>query len=163
MKNQEQKILVVDDSKLSASTLCSQLKKAGFEVFMVYSGEEAIHFVQKNKVDLVLLDIMMPGISGIGVLKFIRCHFSPAQLPVLMVTALDDEEIIVEALKEGANDYIIKPINFKVSLGRLKAHLHLKVNRSISLKESELKAFRSLIVTYNHEINGPLSSCYQER
>src|ERR1022692_1084125 len=80
----------------------------------------------RREVELVLLDSMMPGLSGIELLRQLRQRFSPARLPIIMVTALGESESVVEALNLGANDYISKPVDFPVALARIKAQLERK-------------------------------------
>ena len=117
------KILIVDDNDLNRDMLSRRLKRANYEVLLAESGEEALKILQQETVDLVLLDIMMPGLSGTDTLKRIRQNYSQAQLPVLMATAKDASEDMVKAFELGANDYITKPIDFPVALARIQSHL----------------------------------------
>lgn len=119
-------LLVVDDNELNREMLSRRLTRAGFKVSVSVDGPEALELISKQNYDLILLDIMMPGMTGLEVLEIIRKRFSAAELPVIMATAKTQSEDVVEALKMGANDYITKPIDFDVLLARIKTHTNLK-------------------------------------
>lgn len=107
------RILVVDDVVDNRSILRRRLVKRGYEVIEAKDGEDAlIHLAHDTAFEAVLLDIMMPGISGIDVLTEIRRHRSPEELPVIMVTGKSFSSDIDEAMRLGANDYITKPVDF---------------------------------------------------
>jgi len=103
-------ILVVDDLPANRELMSRRLERSGFRVVCAASGPEALEVLKRGPVDLVLLDIMMPGMTGFEVLKTVRLARSPAALPVIMVTAKTDSEDVVEALSLGANDYVTKPV-----------------------------------------------------
>lgn len=119
-------LLVVDDNELNRDMLSRRLRGRSYSVAVAEDGEHALSAVAADRFDAVLLDVMMPGISGIEVLKILRKKYSVADLPVIMATAMDDSEDIVEALKLGANDYVTKPLDFPVVLARLETQLSLK-------------------------------------
>ncbi len=119
-------ILVVDDTEFNRDMLARRLTKQGMTVLTAETGEEALEILPKHTFDLILLDVMMPGIDGVEVLRRIRETHSPADLPVIMVTAKDASEDMVEAFKAGANDYVTKPIDFQVALARTRTQLALK-------------------------------------
>ena len=134
--NQAERLLIVDDEEYNRDMLERRLKRHGFEVWQAASGPEAVALLDRQKVDLVLLDVMMPGQSGIDVLKELRGKFTASDLPVVMVTACDQTEEVVEALRVGANDYLTKPVNFPVMLARLATQLQaLRATRA--LQESQ--------------------------
>src|SRR5687767_9091506 len=114
MKPEEFTLLVVDDVQENRDILSRRLEKQGFSVLSAEGGQEALDIVAREPVDLVLLDIMMPGINGIEVLQRLRQTYLPTDLPIIMVTAKSESENIVEALDFGANDYVTKPIDFAV-------------------------------------------------
>ena len=118
-------ILVVDDLPANRDLMTRRLERSGFRVLSAGSGAEALEAVRQSNVDMVLLDIMMPGMTGIDVLRTLRATRSSAALPVLMVTAKTDSEDVVEALALGANDYITKPVDFPVALERIKKELRM--------------------------------------
>lgn len=129
-------LLVVDDKPDNLKTISRSLRKAGYGVEQASSAKEALAVIEKGTVDLVLLDNMMPGISGLDLLKLLRATHSPSELPVIMVTALDASEHIVEALDLGANDYIAKPVDIPVALARVHTQLERK-RAEEALRESE--------------------------
>jgi CheY-like chemotaxis protein len=116
-------ILVVDDLPANRDLMVRRLERSGFNVIAAASGPEALEVVGRGRIDLVLLDIMMPGMTGIDVLRTIRMSRSSAALPVVMVTAKTDSEDVVEALSLGANDYVTKPVDYPVALARIQGHL----------------------------------------
>jgi len=154
----EKVVLIVDDSKFDRELLALALNKnPRFVTLQAESGEECMRIIENQHVDLVLMDIMMPGDFGTHTLMKIRKKFNQIELPVIMVTSKDDTSDIVGSLQNGANDYIVKPVNFSICLSRIATHLKLS---EVSSEMSQLKsiaALDALIVTYNHEINNPLT------
>ena len=120
------RLLVVDDNEMNRDMLSRRLKGKGYVVELAEGGQQALDMLAKDPFDLILLDIMMPGISGIDVLRTVRQTKSRADLPIIMATARDQSDDIVEALKLGANDYVTKPIDFPVCLARVQSQLALK-------------------------------------
>ncbi|HEY7491469.1 MAG TPA: adenylate/guanylate cyclase domain-containing protein [Candidatus Tectomicrobia bacterium] len=119
-------LLVVDDNEMNRDMLARRLARRGYTVAVAADGQQALALLETQPFDLVLLDIMMPGISGLEVLKILRQRHSVADLPVIMATAKDQSEDIVTALQLGANDYITKPLDFPVVLARTQTQLSLK-------------------------------------
>lgn len=126
-------VLIVDDDPVSSyilSTVCSHLHA---ESVLVSDGELALELLEKRPPELVMLDRSMPTIDGFEVLRKIRTQFSTAELPVVMVTADDDSESVVEAFENGANDYIAKPFDSATAMARIKTHLQLQqIQRQLS-------------------------------
>lgn len=120
------RILVVDDTFDNRSVLRRRLIKRDFAVVEAENGEEALDLVASQSFDLVLLDVMMPGLSGLEVLLRIRESFTSQQLPVIMVTAKSFSEDVVEALQLGADDYVTKPVDFNVALARIQTQIARK-------------------------------------
>jgi len=150
-------ILIVDDSDFDRKLLSSALGRKGDYLFEeAKSGLECLEFLAVNKVSLVLLDIMMPGSPGDQVLKKIREKFNAVELPVIMVTGKSDASDVIECLQNGANDYITKPVNFKIAVSRIETHLRLADISEKMAHLKELAALDGMIATYNHEINNPL-------
>jgi len=150
-------ILIVDDSKFDRTLLAKALaRKSEFTTLQAKSGEECLELLKIQKIDLILMDIMMPGVFGTQVLIQIREQFNPIELPIIMVTSKSETSDLIGCLQSGANDYITKPVNFDVALSRISTHLKLaEVSYEMS-KLKEMAALDALIVTYNHEINSPL-------
>lgn len=118
-------ILVVDDESFNRDLLQRCLSKQGYIVTVADGGKQALELIGSTRFDLVLLDIMMPDIDGIQVLTSIRKTFSMTELPVIMVTALNDSKDVAEALNLGANDYITKPVDRTVLLARVQTQTAL--------------------------------------
>jgi len=119
-------ILIVDDQSTMRKTLQRMLESSGSTATVAASGEEALHLFDKDQFDLVLLDILMPGMDGLEVLKAVRRKHSMSELPVIMVTSKDRDEDVVQALSLGANDYIMKPVDLPILRARIRNHLSLK-------------------------------------
>ena len=126
MPGVQQTVLVVDDHQNNRDLIGRRLERAGYRVLLAENGPEALDTVADETVDLVILDIMMPGLSGIDVLQILRKQHSAAELPVIMATAKDQSEDKVEALSHGANDYVTKPLDFPVVLARVEAQLRTR-------------------------------------
>ena len=126
MENQDYTLLVVDDNEMNRDMLSRRLKRKGYRVKVAEDGEQALAIVARETVDLVLLDIMMPGIDGVEVLKILRRDHPQTQLPVIMATAKADSKDVVAALELGANDYVTKPLDFAVVQARIQKELRTK-------------------------------------
>jgi len=131
------RILIVDDEQMNLDMLSRRLQRSGFTVEVAVSGAAALDRVRLQSFDLILLDQMMPEISGSEVLRRLRADFSPAGLPIIMVTAVAESDKIAEALAAGANDYITKPIDFKVALARIHSQLERKHAEDALLQSEE--------------------------
>jgi class 3 adenylate cyclase len=119
-------ILLVDDNEMNRDMLGRRLRRSQFRVEEVASGREALERIAQERFDLILLDIMMPGMSGLEVLKTVRATYDMVELPIIMATVKGASEDIVESLRLGANDYVTKPIDFPVVLARVQTQLMLK-------------------------------------
>jgi diguanylate cyclase (GGDEF)-like protein len=120
------RILVVDDVPDNREVLVRRLVRRGFETEEAAGGREALDKLVRQRFDLVLLDIMMPDMSGNEVLRTLRQTHSELELPVIMVTAKSQSEDVVESLDLGANDYVTKPVDFTVALARINGQLARK-------------------------------------
>ena len=130
------RVLIVDDEELNRDMLSRRLQRAGYEVLVAGSGFEGLQILDRDGVDLVLLDIQMPEMSGIEMLKVLRTRYTPSQLAVIMLTARTQSEDIVEALDLGANDYITKPIDLPVVLARMRTQLaRMRAEKQLALSE----------------------------
>ena len=151
-------ILIVDDSELDRRILSKALVKLkSYQVIEVCSGESCLEYLATNPVELVILDIKMPGIGGSLVLEEIRKEKNPLELPVIMATAEVRPDKVVEALRMGANDYLTKPFNIEIALSRVATQLKLAETTREMARLQELEALHALVTTYNHEINNPLA------
>ena len=135
-------LLIVDDEESNRDMLSRRLARQGFEVKQAEDGPQALAAIARETPDMVLLDIRMPGMSGMEVLRTIREQHSPTHLPVIMVTAEGHSASIVEALQSGANDYLTKPVDMPVALARIRTLLSQKTLAS-ALRESEERYARA--------------------
>ena len=120
-------ILVVDDVEKNVKLLADVLAVRGFEVSTAASGEQALQAVRDNPPDLILLDVMMPGLSGYDVCRALRADPAYALLPIVLVTALDPSQERIKGLEAGADDFLSKPINQAELMARVKSLLRIKL------------------------------------
>lgn len=154
------RVLVVDDDNMSGELLRKRLEKRGFDSHYIDNGADCLKYIETNKVDLVLLDLMMPGMSGTEVLVSIRENYNNYQLPVIIVTAKDSTNDVVDSLKSGANDYLTKPINLDIAEARIDTQVHVKTLLERSLETGKVETINKMVTTLNHEINNPLMIAY---
>jgi diguanylate cyclase (GGDEF)-like protein len=134
------RLLIVDDISDNRTVLTRRFERRGFDVVEANSGFDAIDLIEREPFDLVLLDVMMPGIDGIETLRRIRSTKTASMLPVIMVTAKSESENIVDALELGANDYVTKPVDFAVALARVDAQINRKrAEQQVALANEELR------------------------
>jgi two-component system, response regulator PdtaR len=134
------RILVVDDDRLVLSTLTMGLEKAGFATLRAASGEEAMQIYQQQRPDLIVMDIRMPGISGIEAIQ--RIHAS-VEVPVIFLSAYDDVEIVEQAIGQGGMGYLVKPVEVHQLVPEIRAALARATDLS-QLKTTEAQLSRAL-------------------
>lgn len=144
-----QKIMVVDDEPDLSKLVAHHLQREGFEAICVSNGTDALREIARQPVALVILDIMMPGEDGLQVCKRLRGRTETASLPIILLTAKDEESDKVIGLELGADDYVTKPFSPKELMARVKALL-----RRLDRKETETQyTYRELILDLNrHEV-----------
>ena len=128
-------ILAVDDSRTNLNVLGARLGHAGYMAVLSDNGAEALDLITGRGFDLVLLDMVMPGVSGVDVLNEVRASRDTADLPVIMITGRSEPAAAVEALAAGADDWIAKPFAFEVLVARIERML-ARSTRLIDLKRS---------------------------
>ena len=147
VSNQKYHLLVVDDNDINRDLMALQLRRQGYQTTTASGGLEALELLENNSYDLILLDIMMPGMNGLDMLVEVRKKHSMLSLPVIMVTADDLQESVIDALKRGANDYLIKPLNIPVTIARVKTQL----------TTAELASLKDEFVRFaSHDLKKPL-------
>jgi DNA-binding response OmpR family regulator len=128
-------ILVVDDMQDNIDVLARRLRNRNVSVFEANDGNEALEILTVSPIDIILLDVMMPGLSGLDVVKKIRTKRSAAALPIIMVSARTDQAIMVECLQAGANDYVTKPVDFHVVCARIASQLMVRETYRAALRD----------------------------
>jgi len=134
-------ILVVDDKEVNRNLLRQMLSRKGYEVIEASDGNEAIEAVHTNNVDVILMDIMMPGMNGYEAAEKIKSLSHGNHLPIIYITALRAEESLTTALAAGGDDFISKPVNFAVLESKIKAHARIReLNQQLIEKNDQLIA-----------------------
>lgn len=151
------KILIIDDYPDNVFLLQGRLEQEGFEVIKAYQGETGIQKAVEEKPDLVLLDIMMPDMSGFDVCKTLTAHQATKMIPIILLTALTDADSIKEGLLAGAFDYIKKPFNRIELIARINSALRFSDSNKLLLEIEKIKTYAATVVTANHEIKQPLT------
>jgi len=131
------KILVVDDEKDIIELVRYNLEKEGFIVISATDGEKALELVLKKEPEMVILDLMLPGVDGLDVCRELKRNDQTSSIPIIMLTAKGEESDIVIGLELGADDYITKPFSPRVLVARVKAVL-----RRIKAKKEEAKIIK---------------------
>lgn len=139
MKN----ILIVEDNVDIHNLISEILEKENYNIFNSYSGTEALLLLEKEKIDLILLDLMLPGINGEEIIKKIR------NIPIIVISAKTSYEDKINVLLDGANDYITKPFNAEELLARVKVQLRIKEEKQENL---ELKYKEMFLDEYSHTL-----------
>ena len=129
-------ILVVEDDGDIQELMCHHLEKEGFHTIRVSDGESALHYVKEHHVDLILLDLNLPKVSGIEVLKTVRYSYN-MNTHIIIASARTDESDIITALELGADNYLPKPFSPKVLVANVKALLRRSNEKRAQVKESE--------------------------
>ncbi len=149
-------ILVVDDTARNIQVLAAVLDRAGYKIAAASNGQKALDMVEVVAPDLILLDVMMPGMDGFEVCEKIKASPETATIPVIMLTARTAPEDVATGFQKGAVDYITKPFNAKELLARVQNHIKLKTARDARNRQiAELKERRSQI----HTLSGLLPIC----
>jgi len=131
-------ILVIDDEKMNREFYFGLLKYKGFNVLKAENGEDALEILKNAAVDLVLLDVMMPGLSGFDVLKSIRENKKLQSLPVIIITGLADKENRLKGLQLGADDFISKPFDVDELLAKIESQIKLASLRNQIFEKRKL-------------------------
>jgi CheY-like chemotaxis protein len=118
-------VLIIDDSQINREMLSAWLHAVGYKSLMADGGAEGLRLLKQYPVDVVLLDVVMPEMSGLECLRQIRLHRSQAELPVIMATSRDGSREMLEAFELGANDYLTKPLDLNSCMARIDNHLRM--------------------------------------
>jgi DNA-binding response OmpR family regulator len=151
------KILVIDDLPENVFMLQDRLEHEGFEVLTAYDGYTGIDKAKNELPDLILLDVMMPDITGLEVCKILVNEPTTKDIPIILVTAKSGAEDTKEGLEAGAFDYIKKPFNRIELLARVKSALKLSEAHKLLLLSEKRDTYIATVVTANHKIKQPLT------
>ncbi|HEV8699917.1 MAG TPA: response regulator [Candidatus Polarisedimenticolia bacterium] len=163
-------VLVVDDDHRNVRLIESILKGSGYRVIKAYNGEEALGMVETEHPDLLVLDVMMPRVSGFELCQRLKGRYETRLLPVIMVTALNALEDKVQALEYGADDFLTKPINKLELLAKVRSVLRVKaLQDELERRKSEIEAANQELVRMQgfkesmmqmvvHDLKNPLAS-----
>ena len=150
-------ILIIDDEAALRQTLARILQHAGFEITTAENGEQGLSFIQTTNFDLIFMDLRMPGMAGMEVLKLI--HASYPNLPVVLFTAQPDLNSAVEALRNGATDYLLKPLKPQALIERAQAIIanQQKENRKREIM-LHIEALQAELKSLGTGVTGPLQT-----
>ncbi len=151
------KILVVDDQPGNVFLLQDRLNREGFEVITAYDGTSGIKVAREQNPDLILLDIMMPGIDGFEACREISSNNYTNHIPIILVTALNSSEDTQKGFDCGAFDYIKKPFNKIELLARIKAAVRFTETNKLLIELEKIDTFSTTVKKTNHEIKQPLT------
>jgi two-component system phosphate regulon response regulator PhoB len=148
-----EKILVVDDEEDILDLVRYNLEKEGYTVSCVGSGEEALEMARSMKPDLMLLDLMLPGLDGLEVCKILKFQPSTNTMPIIMLTAKGEESDIVAGLELGADDYISKPFSPKVLIARVRTALRRLQKEKNEYRTEKIKIHELIIDPGKHIVS----------
>jgi len=146
--SQRRKILIVDDEPLNVQLMENQLAQYSYDTIAAYCGEDALEIVEKELPDLIILDIVMPGIDGFEVIRAIRANKLTADIPIILCTVLNSKEERIRGLNIGADEFLNKPIMFEELVARVRSLIRIKAYQD-QIKGYE--TIRDSIVSLNNE------------
>lgn len=150
-------ILLAEDEPMSQDVLSRRLGSQGYHVVSVRDGIECLEWLAANRADLVLMDVSMPRMGGIECLREIRKHYSYDSLPVIIVSAMVDSDDVVAGIEAGANDYVVKPVNFRVLRARIHACLRLRSTVTMLVEAERQRVMVEALSRSAERLAGPLN------
>ena len=131
-------ILIIEDEPDIRQFISFNLKKNNYKVLTAINGEEGLTITKKHKPDIVILDLMLPGIHGIEVCRLLNKNKDTKKIPIIMLTALGQEENIIKGLEAGADDYITKPFSFKILNARIKSVVRRNLSKTTTTQHESI-------------------------
>lgn len=153
-------VLVVDDNEMNRDMLLRRLQRQGYEVVVAENGVRALELMQEYAFDLILLDIMMPQLNGYEVLERIKSDQNLHDIPVIMISAVDDLDSVVKCIEMGAEDYLFKPFNPVLLKARVTACLEkrrFRVQSGTGANPRLLTALQETIIGIGQDVDALLS------
>ncbi|MBD2489408.1 response regulator [Aulosira sp. FACHB-615] len=150
-------ILVVDDVPINIKILLEILTQAGYRVSVAKNGKSALEKVEEAIPNLILLDVMMPGMDGFETCRILKANPKTKDIPIIFMTALSEPVNKIKGLQLGAVDYITKPIEHEEVLARINVHLELRRTQLRLAQEEKMSALGQLVAGIAHEINNPVN------
>lgn len=149
------RVLVIDDNMVTRRLLQLHLNALGFDWTLAESGEQGLEMAAAGKPDAILLDIQLPGIDGLTVCRRLREEKTTSDIPILMVTSLDDVSTRIAGFEAGADDYVTKPFESRELGARLRANINMVRQRR---QAAALEGVLSTLLMLAHEFNNPLQT-----
>src|SRR4051794_10323478 len=150
--NSKKTVLVVDDEKDIVDLITYNLRRNGYDVLAAFDGNQAVEIAQQKTPDLILLDLMLPGVDGTEVARRLKADSRTATIPLIMLTAKGEETDVVVGLTLGADDYVTKPFSMKILLARLNPVLRRSEQVATAGESGMLKAGPLTIDPAKHEV-----------
>ncbi|MBN2682925.1 MAG: hybrid sensor histidine kinase/response regulator [Bacteroidales bacterium] len=157
--NEASTILIVDDNKENLKVVGNILKEQNYRIAFALDGNSAIKLLSENKIDLILLDIMMPEIDGFEVCRQLKMNHKLYEIPVIFLTAKNQTEDIITAFEVGGVDYLTKPFNKLELLARVKTHLELSISKRRIVELNKNRDFIYSVIA--HDIRSPFNKIQQ--
>ncbi|MCF8261959.1 MAG: response regulator [Melioribacteraceae bacterium] len=151
------KILIVDDQSSNVLFLEKKLIRSGYSTITAFDGNTALELARSEKPDLILLDIMMPGLSGYEVCEKLVASNETKNIPIILVTALISSSDLEKGLNAGAYDYIKKPFDNVELLARINSALRFSEYNKLMREAEKINTYAATVVTTNHELKQPLT------
>ncbi len=144
-------VLIVDDEPTARETVVSILEGEGYDLQLAKDGVEALHLLKQLQPDVILLDIMLPGMDGFEVCRRIRATPALAEAPILMLTALDDRDSLLRALESGADDFLSKPLDRRELIARVRTITRLNRYRTLMEQRENIRQMAERVVAAQEE------------
>ena len=151
-------VLLVEDQEKAARGIEELLRLEGFRVTRAADGPQALTAAETDRLDAVVLDIMLPGMNGFEVCQALRAYEPTRQVPIVLLTGLSDTPHKLQGLETGADDYLVKPVPTRELAARLRKLIAGRLERATALQKHRVEAIREIAAAVGHEINNPLAA-----